>query len=181
MRTRLEPWNVEKLKNRRILLSFSQVDSSKDENHGSNRTMTFVLKREKASSIIPLIKKHISPNAIIMTDSGNAFNSINADTGNLHFSVNHSKQYMAEGFISNNMAECFFSRVRRAEYGTYNGMRPQYFAFYAAEFAWRNDTRNLTLMEKNVNIFEKIFTRETSKAFCNYENGHRLGFEYVID
>lgn len=179
--THPEPWNLNKLKNRRVLLAMSQIDASKDEKHGSNRTICVVIKQEKRSSIIPLIKKFVSPDALIMTDSGNAFSSISMDLNNLHFAVNHSREYMTSDGVSNNMAESFFSRVRRAEFGTYNGMRPQYLAFYAAEFAWRNDSKHLSLQQKFEDVLKRICTRETSKAFCNYNHGHRLGFEYVSD
>jgi hypothetical protein len=75
--------------------------------------------------------------------------------------------------------EAFFSRMRRAEFGTYNGMRKQYFAFFAAEFAWRNDSKNMSLRQKFEDTFKRIFTREESKAFCNYNHGSRLTFEYL--
>ena len=178
-KTHPEPWNQKKYQNRRILLAISQCDNSELDSRGSDRTVCVVLKQEKAASIIPLIKKYVSGDALIMTDSGSAFNSIYVDLGNQHLKVNHSVEYMTTDGTNNNMSESFFSRLRRAEFGTYNGMRPQYFAFYAAEFAWRNDTKNLSLREKFDDVLRRVFTRETSKAFCNYNHGHRLGFEYA--
>lgn len=175
-----EPWNARKYKKRRILLTMSQLDSSSPESRGSNKAICMVLMQEKASSIIPLIRKHVSSNAVIMTDSGNAFKPIFAELGNLHFCVNHSQEYQTLDGVNNNMAESFFSRIRRAEFGTYNGMRPQYFAYYAAEFTWRENSKKLSLLEKFNDVLIKIFTRETSKAFTNYNHGHRLGFEYVV-
>lgn len=64
-----------------------------------------------------------------MTDAGSAFKPIFNELGNQHYTVNHSQEYQTSDGVNNNMAECFFSRMRRAEFGTYNGMRPQYFAF----------------------------------------------------
>ena len=179
LKTHPEPWSHKKYQKRRILLTFSQCDTTEFDSSGSGRTICVVLKQENAASIIPLIKKYVSRDATIMTDGGSAFNSIYADLGNQHLKVNHSVEYMTPDGTNNNMAESFFSRLRRAEFGTYNGMRPQYFAFYAAEFAWRNDTKNLSLRQKFENLLRRIFTRETSKAFCNYNHGHRLGFEYA--
>ncbi|MGX8882468.1 IS1595 family transposase [Methylovorus sp. SPW-M1] len=178
-RTHMESWNLEKLKNRRILLAMSEVDPYAPRGHGSHRTITFVLKVENAASILPLIKKYVTQDAVIMTDSGSAFQPLYRELGIAHARVNHSEEYVRFDGVNNNMAECFFSRIRRGEFGTYNGMRPQYFAFYAAEFVWRNDTRHMTLRQKFEDVFKRIFTRETSKAFCNYNHGHRLGFEYV--
>ncbi|HEY3299948.1 MAG TPA: IS1595 family transposase [Methylophilaceae bacterium] len=183
--THPESWNTEKLKKRRIVLAISQVDVSIPSAPfsppivGSNRTITIILKAEKAATILPIIKKYVSKNAFIMTDSGSAFQPLFRELGINHSMVNHTQEYKKADGTNNNMAESFFSRMRRAEFGTYNGMRPQYFAFYAAEFSWRNDTRHMTLQEKFDDVLKRIFTRETSKAFCNYNHGHRLGFEYV--
>jgi transposase-like protein len=185
--THPEPQNIKKLEKRRIILAISQVGlsipsaPSSPPILGSNRTIAIILKAEKAATILPIIKKYVSKDAYIMTDSGSAFQPLFRELGISHSMVNHSKEYMTADGTNNNMAEAFFSRVRRAEFGTYNGMRPQYFAFYAAEFTWRNDTRHMTLREKFEDVLKRIFTRETSKAFCNYNHGHRLGFEYVTN
>lgn len=174
-----EPWNIEKLKKRRILLAITQCDTTSYDSKGSDRTLCFVMKQENSKSIIPLIEKYVSRDALILTDSGNAFYPIEIELGNRHFQVNHSKEYATDEGVNNNMAESFFSRIRRAEFGTYNGMRPQYFAFYAAEFSWRADVKKMSLGEKFIDLMKRVFTREKSKAFCNYNHGHRLGFEYI--
>jgi len=177
--THPEYWNIEKLKNRRIVLAMSQVGQSSPDVIGSNRTIAFIIKGENASTILPLIKQYVSKDAFIMTDSGSAFQPIFRELGISHSKVNHSVEYMASDGTNNNMAESFISRIRRSEFGTYNGMRPPYFAFYAAEFVWRNDSRHLTLRQKFNDAFKRIFTREVSKAFCNYNHGNHLGFEYI--
>jgi len=174
-----EPENLEKLKNRRILLTMSQCDMTDIGSTGSNRTICYVIKNETANIIIPLIKRHVSKDAVIMTDYGGAFRPIYRETGIRHFAVNHSEEYMTKNGVTNNMAEAFFSRLRRAEFGTYNGMRPQYFAFYSAEFVWRQDSKHLTLREKFNDLLKRILSREPSKAFTNYNHGNRLGFEYL--
>lgn len=177
--THPESWNLEKLKNRRIALTMSQVDPSAPKGKGSDRTITLALKVESAASILPLIKKYVAKDALIMTDSGSAFKPLYRELGIAHEMVNHSEEYVSFDGINNNMAESFFSRMRRAEFGTYNGMRHQYFAFFAAEFVWKNDSKRMTMREKFETVFKRIFTRETSKAFCNYNHGRRLPFEYI--
>lgn len=177
--THAESWNLEKLKNRRISLAMSQIDLSSPRGKGSDRTIAFALKVENAASILPLIKKYVAKDALIMSDSGSAFKPLFRELEISHEMVNHSEEYVRADGVNNNMAECFFSRIRRAEFGTYNGMRHQYFAFYAAEFVWRNDSRHMTMREKFKNVFKRIFTQETSKAFCNYNHGNRLRSEYV--
>lgn len=176
-----EPWNLEKIKKRRIVFAISQLSLNEDGSYGSNKTISLIIKSENAKIILPLIKKYVCRNAIIMTDYGNAFNQITPLLGNRHFSVNHSKEYQDEFGVNNNQAEAFFSRMRRAEFGVYNGMRHTYLAFYAAEFAFRNDTKTLSIKEKFYNLLTTLVTREPSKAFCGYSQGKRLGFEYCYD
>lgn len=176
--THPEQWNIDKLENRRIVLAMSQVDLS-SPHAGSNRTITRIIKAENAHTILPLIAKYVSKDAFIMTDSGSAFQPILRELHIAHTKVNHSVEYRADDGTNNNMAEAFFSRMRRAEFGTYNGMRKQYFAFFTAEFGWRNDTRNMSLLQRFEDAFRRIFTREGSKAFCNYNHGKRLESEYL--
>lgn len=130
------------------MLALSQLSLNEEGSSGSDRTISLIIKSENAKIILPLIKKYVSRNAIIMTDCGNAFNQIEPLLGNRHFSVNHSKEYQDEFGVNNNQAEAFFSRMRRAEFGVYNGMRHAYLAFYAAEFAFRNDSKVLGIKEK---------------------------------
>lgn len=177
-KTHPEPSNLRKLQNRRIVLALSQLTLNDDGSYGSNRTITYVLKKESSDVILPLIKKSIAKGSIIMTDFGGAFNKIQPLLGITHFAVNHSVQYQDQFGVNNNQAESFFSRMRRAEYGTYNGMRRNYLAFYAAEFAYRNDSKEIGIKERFYSLLSRILSREPSKAFCGYSQGKRLGLEY---
>jgi transposase-like protein len=180
-KTHPEPSNLKKLKNRRIVLALSQLALNNDGSYGSNRTITYVLRKETAEIILPLIKKSVTKESIIMTDSGGAFNKIEPLLGIKHFAVNHSTQYQDEFGVNNNQAESFFSRMRRAEFGSFNGIGRVYLAFYAAEFAFKNDNKTLGIKDKFYSLLSKILGREPSKAFCGYNQGKRLGFEYTYD
>lgn len=174
--THPEPSNLKKLKNRRIVLAMSQLALNDDGSKGSNRTITFILKKESAELILPLIKKHVSKDALIMTDCGNAFNQIESRLGIRHFSVNHSKCYQDEFGVNNNQAESFFSRIRRAEYGTFNGIGRTYLAFYAAEFAYRNDSKYFGINARFDDLLSKILKSEPSKFFSGYNQEGVLNF-----
>jgi hypothetical protein len=54
--------------------------------------------------------------------------------------INHSEAY-SNGTTSTNMAESFFSRLRRAEVGTHHHISGRYLGMYASEMAWREDNR----------------------------------------
>jgi transposase-like protein len=171
---KLEPWNIEKLKNRRIAVVMRQVG---EKGSGAIRTIVAVTMNENAISVAPLIKKYVDRSAEIWSDNGQGYSLLSAI--NKHSTVTHSVEYSTKDGVNNNQAESFFSRMRRAEYGVYNGMRHQYFAFYANEFAWRSDMSKKTLTDKFNDAMQKIFKCGVSKAWCRYVQGHRLGFEYM--
>lgn len=54
--------------------------------------------------------------------------------------INHSEAYSHDGACTN-MAESFFSRLRRAEIGTHHHIAGPYLNAYANEMAWREDQR----------------------------------------
>jgi transposase-like protein len=173
--THLEPWNQEKLKNRRIVLTMRQLSGVRGR--GAERTIVRIVMAESAKHVLPVIKKYVSPGATIQTDEGHAFTNLIAWYN--HETVRHSSEYSTDTGVNNNQAESFFGRMRRAEYGTYHGMRPQYLAFYANETAWREDSRNLSLRQKFDDILSKVLRCGLSKAWRGYFQGHRLGFEYL--
>jgi transposase-like protein len=173
--THLEPWNQEKFKNRRIVLTMRQLSQVRGQ--GAERTIVRIVMAEKAQHVLPVIKKYVCPGATIQTDEGHAYSSLIAWYN--HETVCHSVEYSTDTGVNNNQAESFFARMRRAEYGTYNGMRPQYLAFYASEFAWREDTRRLSLGQKFDDVLGKVLRCGLSKAWRGYFQGHRLGFEYL--
>src|SRR5450830_376784 len=84
------------------------------------RTITTIVRYEKSSEIFPLIQRYVQKGSHIMTDSGNAFSALKHEY--FHTKVNHSVEYMAADGTNNNQAESYFSRVRRAEFGVFNGL-----------------------------------------------------------
>lgn len=182
--------NRERLKKRRIVLVmaarpikdfFDKGNLKKHERLGSQRVKTFVIKNAKSDVVTQLVKQHVSPYAIIMTDSGSEFSKFGIELHNFHGQVNHSKEYQTFDGINNNMAETFFARLRRAELGKFNGMRHPYMALYAAECAWRDTVKRMSQREMHDDVLTLLLRKEPSKAFTNYNHGHRLGFEHVSE
>ncbi len=172
----LDPWNAEKFKNRRIILVLRQLFDTGTEK-GTLRTITAIVPAETKNHVLPIIMKYVELGATIQTDEGGAFAGLIKDFN--HETVRHSAEYSTSSGVNNNQAESYFSRVRRGEYGTYHGMRPQYLACYAAEFAWKEDVKRKTISEKITDLIEKVFRSDISLAFRGYCQGHRLGYEYM--
>ncbi len=173
--THLEPWNKKKFKNRRIVLVMRQL--SQTPGQGAERTIARVIMAENSKNAVPVIRKYVELGAAIQSDEGHAFAGLVAWYD--HETVCHTREYARDDGVNNNQAESYFARLRRAEYGTYHGMRPQYLAFYVSEMAWREDTRRQSLAQKFEGILTMVFRCGLSKAWRGYFQGHRLGFEYL--
>lgn len=166
----LEPWNQQKLLNRRVVIVMREA-------RPNGRTIVAIVKSENQRNVIPLIKKYVFTGATIQTDDSKAYTPLSASYH--HQTVRHSQEYCTDDGVNNNHAENYFSRMRRAEYGIHHGMRPQYLAFYAAEFAWRGMVGKNSLRNKLFDLLQKVMGCDISRAWRGYAQGRRLGFEYV--
>jgi len=170
----MEPWNVEKLKNRRVVLAIRELAQG---GRGSKRTIIAILKAETYATIAPVFAAHVKPGTCVMTDSGSGFSplALNYDLQ----VVNHSKEYSTLDGVNNNQAESFFARVRRGEYGVFRAMRPTYLLDYCLEMAWREDWRRKSIGEKVRDLFSRIRRCGPSPSFCGYYQGHRRQTEWT--
>lgn len=99
-------------------------------------TRTFVGKREAEG--VALVVANVEAGATIHADEATHWDALEARYATHR--INHSEAYSLAGACTN-MAESFFSRLRRAEIGTHHHVAGQYLAAYAAEMAWREDFR----------------------------------------
>lgn len=175
--THPDPRNIEKLKNRRIVLTLRQLRFPLNEGLGADRTISVVMKDDKAEKVMSIVRRFVAPSASIWTDGGREFSSLSAYFD--HQTVIHAEEYMSSDGVNNNQAESYFARFRRSEYGVYYGMRPQYLAFYASEFAWKEDMRTQSLRRKFLDLMDRVFQCGLSKAWRGYCQGYRLRMEYL--
>lgn len=102
------------------------------------RTLPFVFNSEDES--IPTIEQHVAPGSTIYADEATAWNRLHERFEAKR--INHSEAYSADGACTN-MAESFFSRLRRAEIGIHHHISGAYLGSYSDEMAWREDNRRL--------------------------------------
>jgi transposase-like protein len=100
------------------------------------RTLTAVFKDEGASAIF--IKSRVLRGTVIHTNEAKTWDDLRSKFEVRQ--VNHSEAYSQNG-VATNMAESFFSRLRRAEWGQYHHTNGAYLTRYASEAAWREDHR----------------------------------------
>ena len=87
-----------------------------------------------ASYMIDFIK----PGTVVMADEASDWNGLDA-----HFEVHrvHHKKCFSTDEACTNLAESFFSRLRRSEVGVHHHIAGLYLSRYAAESAWRERHR----------------------------------------
>jgi hypothetical protein len=160
--------NQRRAKNKRVSIAMVEVDP---ENGGARRVVVAMCRSENAVDVMALAQRYIEPGSKVFTDENPAYNRL----GNYfeHFVVNHSVEYSTPEGVNENLAESFFSRMRRGEYGVHHGFRPMYMAFYAHEYAWRETYRRKTQREKVMQLVSWMLAPGYSKYWRGYHGGNR--------
>jgi ISXO2-like transposase domain len=81
--------------------------------------------------------------------------------------VNHSLAYSMDGACTN-MAESFFSRLRRAEIGIHHHIAGPYLNAYASEMAWREDRRRTSNGEQFLEATSAALSHPVSRQWAGY-------------
>ena len=138
---------------------------------GAAKTLTFVLKAENQADVTKLAGAFVRKGSVICADESNAYDPLHAKFDTRR--VNHSIEYRADDGTTNNLAESYFSRFRRMQYGQTHKFGNLYLANYANEAAFREDTRR----QSNGAIFLEVTKRcartRTSRNWCGYWQGNK--------
>lgn len=161
---------------RRIVMVLREIHPEKG--FGAVRTRVAVATAESEKAASYLARKLVQPNSLIMTDENAAYSALASWC--VHKTVEHSLMFSGPDGENENQAESYFSRLRRAEYGTYHGFRPKYLTDYAQEFAWREDMRRSTELEKLKDLCRRIFKNGPSTWWRGYWQGHHRPGEHEL-
>ncbi|WP_251358631.1 IS1595 family transposase [Kangiella sp. TOML190] len=162
-------------KNRRVVMSLREISSKSGQ--GATKTRIAVTRAEDEANVIKLCERFVAKGSTIWSDEHKAYNKLQSNYK--HESVEHSEEFMSESGVHNNQAESYNSRLRRAEYGTFHGMRPQYMLDYAQEMAWREDTRRDTLLDQLSSLIRCVFSVGESVWWRGYHQGVRRNDELL--
>jgi len=127
------------------------------------KTITFVAKSEAAA--VEKLHDTIAKGSTVYADEASHWDQLHArfDTKR----INHSLAY-SDGEGCTNMAESFFSRLRRAEIGTHHHIAGPYLAAYAAEMDWREDNRRVSNGEQYRAIVTAAARHPVSRQWKGY-------------
>lgn len=127
------------------------------------RTLPFVFKSEGQS--VPEIMKRVHISATIHADEAAHWDALHARY--LTKRINHQQAY-SDGEACTNLAESFFSRLRRAEIGTHHHVSGRYLSAYSLEMAWREDLRRVSNGEQFLIATHSALAHPVSRQWKGY-------------
>jgi transposase-like protein len=163
---------------RRLLLVMRQRGVAKGT--GAVATRVVIALSESSKTVMGLATRYASVESRIMSDEDTAYASFSR-LFTEHATINHSKAYSAPGGVNNNQAESFNWRMRRSVEGIYLSPSNKYLADYAAESAWREDTRRMSTGNKLRHILKTALSVGPSLWWRGYTHGRHRAEELLIE
>ena len=115
------------------------------------------------------IKSRIAKGTVVNADEAGSWNDLHSKFEMKR--INHQEAYSADGACTN-MAEEYFSRLRRAEIGHHHHIAGTYLLRYAQEASWREDNRGVTNGEQVRTVAQLAMKRGPSVDFSGYWQRH---------
>jgi hypothetical protein len=159
------------------------AEKRKDRRRARNQTgkrRVVVVIRERGGNTLPAVFKTESQALSFVRARVAKGTTLHADEAgpwnDLHIRydmkrINHDEAYSLDG-ASTNMAEGFFSRMRRAEIGHHHHIAGPYLLRYAQEASWREDNRRLSNGEQVNRVGALALKRGPSVDFSGYWQRH---------
>ncbi len=129
----------------------------------NGKSLPFVVKNE--GDAVPYVRDHVGTLATIHADEGTGWDALHAGWETKR--VNHSVQFMDKG-VCTNMAESYFSRLRRMEVGTHHHIAGPYLHAYAQEASWREDNRRVSNGSQAMLVAESAMLSPVSRKWAGY-------------
>lgn len=129
----------------------------------NGRTLPFVFKSEAAS--LATVGARIAPGSTVHADEATHWDALHSRF--LTKRINHQVAY-SDGEACTNMAESFFSRLRRAEIGTHHHISGRYLSAYALEMAWRENNRRVSNGEQYLMVVDAALAHPVSRQWKGY-------------
>lgn len=126
-------------------------------------TLPFVVKAEAHG--VARIAATVKAGSVIFADEASHWDSLHG-----HFEtkrINHSECY-SDDDANTNMAESFFSRLRRAEIGIHHHISGRHLHAYANEMAWREDNRRVSNGEQFLMVVGASLSHPVSREWKGY-------------
>ncbi len=159
------------------------VENRRDRRLACNRSgkrKVVVIVRERDGASVPavfgseskaldFIKARVAKGSIVNADEAKSWDGLH---GRFEMRrINHEEAYSMDGACTN-MAEEYFSRLRRAEIGHHHHVSGAYLLRYAQESSWREDHRRMSNGEQVSRVAALAMHKKTSPDFTGYWQRH---------
>lgn len=146
----------------------------------TGKRQSVVIVRERNGNSVPAvfrsegaalkwIKSRIDLGTVVNADEASGWNGL--QTKYEMKRINHQEAYSHDGACTN-MAESFFSRLRRGEMGHFHHVSGPYLLRYAQEASWREDARRVDNGAQVRRVTELALKRGPSVDFSGYYQRH---------
>ena len=161
-------------------LKEERVDRRRRMNQNGKRQAVIIV-RERGGNSVPavfksesaalgFVKARIAKGTVLHADASPSWDDLHANFEMKR--IDHSQTYSFDGACTN-MAEEYFSRLRRAEAGHHHHIAGQYLLRYAQEASWREDNRRVANGEQRRRLTALATMKATSPDFVGYWQRHR--------
>jgi hypothetical protein len=172
-------FRLEKAGNPVGYLAENRRDRRKAMNQSGKRE-SLVIVRERNGNSVPAvfksesaamnwIRSRIQPETVVNADEAASWDALNSRYEMRR--INHQEAY-SDGEACTNLAESFFSRIRRAEIGHHHHVSGPYLLRYAQESAWREDARRVDNGAQVRRVTQLALTSKPSVDFSGYYQRH---------
>jgi len=121
------------------------------------KVRAMVISRQQFRTLFRIITYNIAPGSTLMTDDWTGYNGI--DRIYKRHSIDHKKWIYADGDVTTNRMENFWSHLKRGLHGTYIRVTPKHLNKYVQEFAFRFNHRNLDVQQQMEQIINQMNCR----------------------
>ncbi|NEU12819.1 IS1595 family transposase [Methylobacterium sp. BTF04] len=157
----------------------NRVDRRLARNQNGKRECVVIV-RERGGNSVPavfrtegaalsFIKARVAKGTVVHADEASSWDALHAQYEVKR--INHQQAYSEAGACTN-MAEEYFSRLRRAEAGHHHHIAGVYLLRYAQEASWREDHRREASGAQYERVAELAMKRGPSVDFCGYWQRH---------
>jgi transposase-like protein len=127
------------------------------------QSVTFVGKSEAEG--VAHVASSVAPGTVVHADEASHWDALHGKYE--AYRINHSECY-SDGTACTNMAESFFSRLRRMEVGTHHHIAGPYLNAYAGEASWREDNRRVASGAQATMVGSAALHAPQSRRFAGY-------------
>ncbi len=123
----------------------------------TGRVRAMVISKSQFSNMSRTITYNIRPGSTLMTDDWTGYRGI--DKCYVRHSIEHKKWIYADGEITTNRVENFWSHLKRGLHGIYIHVTPKHLNKYVQEFTFRFNRRDLAVQQQMEGIITNMVCR----------------------